>query len=66
MCIRDSILYDRDERGEYLQAYSKSFRDLFFIEIVERRGYQGFGAVNASIRLNAQSRLSREAALAYR
>jgi 4-hydroxyphenylpyruvate dioxygenase len=31
---------------------------LFFFEIVERRGYQGFGAVNASIRLAAQSRLS--------
>jgi 3-dehydroshikimate dehydratase len=58
-----NILYDRDERGEYLQLYSKSFKDLFFIEIVERRGYQGFGAVNASIRLNAQSRLAREAAL---
>jgi len=62
----NNILYDRDERGEYLQAYSKSFKDLFFIEIVERRGYRGFGAVNAPIRLNAQSRLSREPALSYR
>ncbi len=59
----NNILYDRDERGEYLQLYSKSFKDLFFIEIVERRGYQGFGAVNAPIRLNAQSRLAREVAL---
>ena len=42
------ILYDRDEAGEYLQAYTRSFEDLFFFEIVERRGYQGFGAVNAS------------------
>jgi 4-hydroxyphenylpyruvate dioxygenase len=50
------ILYDRDEAGEYLQAYTRSFQDLFFFEIVERRAYQGFGAVNASIRLAAQAR----------
>jgi 4-hydroxyphenylpyruvate dioxygenase len=50
------ILYDRDEAGEYLQAYTRSFEDLFFFEIVERRGYKGFGAVNASIRLAAQTR----------
>jgi 4-hydroxyphenylpyruvate dioxygenase len=50
------ILYDRDEAGEYLQAYTRSFHDLFFFEIVERRGYKGFGAVNASIRLAAQAR----------
>jgi 4-hydroxyphenylpyruvate dioxygenase len=52
------ILYDRDEAGEYLQAYTRSFEDLFFFEIVERRGYKGFGAVNASIRLAAQTRES--------
>jgi 4-hydroxyphenylpyruvate dioxygenase len=33
---------------------------------VERRGYQGFGAVNAPIRLSAQSRLARDPAVAYR
>jgi len=54
----NGILYDRDEAGEYLQAYTKSFEDLFFFEIVERRGYKGFGAVNASIRLAAQVRES--------
>ena len=52
----NNILYDRDADGEYLQAYTKSFKDLFFIELVQRRGYKGFGAINASIRLNAQSR----------
>ena len=52
----NDILYDRDEAGEYLQAYTRSFEDLFFFEIVERRGYKGFGAVNASIRLAAQAR----------
>ena len=54
----NNILYDRDEAGEYFQAYTESFEDLFFFEIVERRGYQGFGAVNASIRLAAQARQS--------
>jgi 4-hydroxyphenylpyruvate dioxygenase len=52
----NGILYDRDENGEYLQAYTRSFQDLFFFEIVERRGYKGFGAVNAPIRLGAQAR----------
>ena len=55
---RNNVLYDRDERGEYLQLYTRSFKDLFFLEIVERRGYAGFGAVNAPIRLTAQSRLA--------
>jgi 4-hydroxyphenylpyruvate dioxygenase len=55
----NNILYDKDDGGEYLQVYTQSFQDLFFVEIVERRGYKGFGAVNAPIRLNAQSRLTR-------
>jgi 4-hydroxyphenylpyruvate dioxygenase len=54
----NNILYDRDDAGEYFQLYTPSFKDLFFIEIVERRGYHGFGAINAPIRLHAQSRLS--------
>jgi 4-hydroxyphenylpyruvate dioxygenase len=51
-----NVLYDRDEAGEYLQAYTRSFEDLFFFEIVERRGYRAFGAANVAIRLAAQSR----------
>ena len=54
----NNILYDKDDNGEYLQLYTRSFKDLFFIELVERRGYKGFGAINAPIRLNAQSRLA--------
>jgi 4-hydroxyphenylpyruvate dioxygenase len=57
----NNILYDKDENGDYLQFYTRSFKDLFFIELVERRGYKGFGAVNAPIRLNAQSRLAASA-----
>jgi 4-hydroxyphenylpyruvate dioxygenase len=59
----NDILYDRDDGGEYLQLYTRSFKDLFFIELVERRRYKGFGAINAPIRLNAQSRLAATADL---
>jgi 4-hydroxyphenylpyruvate dioxygenase len=55
----NNILYDREGENEYLQAYTPSFKDVFFFEIVERRGYKGFGAINAPIRLTAQSRLAR-------
>lgn len=52
-----NILYDRDEAGEYLQMYTQTNEQGFFFEIVERRGYRGFGAANAPIRLAAQARL---------
>ncbi|RKR03428.1 4-hydroxyphenylpyruvate dioxygenase [Kushneria sinocarnis] len=52
-----NILYDRNEDGEFFQAYTPLFADRFYFEILERRGnYQQFGAVNAPIRLAAQSR----------
>ena len=50
------ILYDSDAEGEYFQIYTRTVAGRFFFEIVERRGYTGFGAVNASIRLAAQAR----------
>jgi 4-hydroxyphenylpyruvate dioxygenase len=55
-----NVLYDRDETGEYLQAYTESFAGGLFFEIVERRGYRGFGAVNAPIRIAAQTRRVRQ------
>jgi 4-hydroxyphenylpyruvate dioxygenase len=51
-----NIMYDKDEAGEYFQAYTTTFDGLFFFEIVERRTYKGFGAINAPIRLAAQAR----------
>jgi 4-hydroxyphenylpyruvate dioxygenase len=54
-----NILYDRDGDGEYLQLYTETFEHRFFFEIVERRrGYNGYGAANAPIRLAAQTRLT--------
>ncbi len=51
-----NILYDRDANGEYLQFYSRAFSKRVFFEIVERRGYEAYGASNAPIRLAAQAR----------
>lgn len=51
-----NILYDRDGEAEYFQFYSRAVARRVFFEVVERRGYQGYGAVNAAIRLNAQAR----------
>jgi 3-dehydroshikimate dehydratase len=54
-----NILYDRDGDGEYLQVYTEAFEHRFFFEIVERRrGYNGYGAANAPIRLAAQARVT--------
>jgi 3-dehydroshikimate dehydratase len=56
-----NILYDREGAAEYFQAYTKTLEGGFFFEIVERRDYRGYGAVNAPIRLASQTRLSSEA-----
>ena len=62
-----SILYDRDERGEYFQIYSRTFGEGFFFEIIERRGgYAGYGAMNAPFRIAAQRRLARPAGMPKR
>jgi 3-dehydroshikimate dehydratase len=57
------ILYDREGDGEFFQVYTHIFDERFFFEIVERRNYQGFGAANAAIRLAAQAREVRPAAM---
>jgi 4-hydroxyphenylpyruvate dioxygenase len=51
-----NLLYDRDGEAEYFQFYSRAVAKRVFFEVVERRGYDGYGAVNAAIRLNAQAR----------
>ncbi|MEO0031735.1 MAG: hypothetical protein RIS94_1493 [Pseudomonadota bacterium] len=50
------ILYDRDGEAEYFQFYSRAFARRVFFEVVERRGYDAYGAANAPIRLAAQAR----------
>jgi 3-dehydroshikimate dehydratase len=56
-----NIFYDREGDAEYFQVYTTTIEDRFFFEIVERRGYRGYGAVNAPIRLAAQARLAASA-----
>lgn len=58
-----NILYDRDEHGEYFQLYSPTYREGFFFEIVERRGYRGYGAANAIFRIAALRRHLRPAGM---
>jgi len=55
---RGHLLYDRDGTGgEFLHAFTLSFEDRFFFEVVERRGgYAGYGAPNAGVRMAAQAR----------
>ena len=52
---RLNILYDRDGEAEYFQFYSRAVAKRVFFEVVERRGYQAYGAANAQIRLTAQA-----------
>jgi len=59
----NNVLYERCDAGEYFQFYTRTFEAGFFFEVVERRDYGGFGAINAPIRLAAQTRLSREDAI---
>ena len=59
-----NVLYDRDEAAEYFHIYTRTFAERFFFEVVERRDYRGFGAVNAPIRLAAQTRGAAQAELA--
>ncbi len=58
--MRDlNILYDRDDPeaggAEYFQFYTRAIAKRVFFEVVERRGYDAYGAANAAIRLNAQA-----------
>jgi 4-hydroxyphenylpyruvate dioxygenase len=52
-----NILFDRDDAGNFLHAYTDTFDDRFFFEIVQRiGGYQQYGAANASVRMAAQAK----------
>ena len=53
-----NILYDSEGPGEYFQVYTRTLEGGFFLEIVQRRAYKGFGAANAPIRLASQTRLA--------
>ena len=49
-----SVLYDRDEHGEFLHFYTHILGGRVFFEVVERvRGYTGYGAANSPVRMAA-------------
>lgn len=50
-----SVLYDRDEHGEYLHFYTEIFGSRVFLEVVQRiGGYTGYGsATSAPVRMAA-------------
>ena len=55
-----NVMYDRDESGEFLHFYTPPVGTVF-LEVVERRnGYEGYGALNAPVRLTAQYEQRRE------
>lgn len=54
-----NILHDRDQGGTFRHAYTATRDGGFFLEFVERKGYCGYGAANAAIRLAAQVRHAR-------
>ena len=55
--LYDRALLDGCDAGDFRHAYTLTFKDRFFFEIVQRNGrYQGFGAPNAAIRMAAQAR----------
>ena len=60
--LRDlNVMYDRDEAGEFLHFYTPPIGTVF-LEVVERRhGYDGYGALNAPVRLAAQYQQRRRA-----
>ncbi|MEV0701712.1 TIM barrel protein [Saccharopolyspora sp. NPDC050389] len=53
----NSVLYDRDEHGEYLHLFTELFGARIFFELVQRIGaYAGYGVANASVRMAAHRR----------
>ncbi len=58
------VLYDRAGAGEFLHIYTRTFDNRFFFEILERRGYDLYGAANTPLRLAAQASLDNDDARA--
>jgi 4-hydroxyphenylpyruvate dioxygenase len=49
------ILFDAsDSGGRYFHAYTESFDDRFFFEVVQREHYDAYGAINAPARMASQ------------
>jgi 4-hydroxyphenylpyruvate dioxygenase len=52
------LFYDEDARGSYLQLFTEVLGSRVFFEVVQRiDGYDGYGSVNAPVRMAAHRRL---------
>ena len=56
----NSVLYDRDAKGDFLHFYTEVLGGRLFLEVVQRiGGYAGYGESNGPIRMAAHRRLAR-------
>ncbi len=52
----DGILYDADGTGAFFHLYTALVGSRLFFEVVQRTGtYDGYGGVNAPVRMAAQA-----------
>ena len=51
------IVFDRSASGTYFQAYTEAFDGRFHFQVVQRTGYDGYGAVNEPLRAAALEQL---------
>jgi 4-hydroxyphenylpyruvate dioxygenase len=54
------VLYDRNATGEYFHAYGQPFAGRFSFELVQRQGYDAYGALNGAARMAAQTQVPPE------
>ncbi len=45
-----NIVFTRSATGTYYQAYTEAFEARFYFQIVQRTGYDGYGAINEPLR----------------
>jgi len=51
------VMFDRSDDGTYLHASTEAFEGCLHVQIVQRNGYDGYGAVNAPVRAAAVEQL---------
>jgi 4-hydroxyphenylpyruvate dioxygenase len=52
---RLGLLFDRSDTGQYLHIYTQPFAERFFFELVQRDGYDAYGAGNPALRMAAEA-----------
>jgi 4-hydroxyphenylpyruvate dioxygenase len=52
-----AVMFDRSAGGTYFHACTEVFEGCFHVQIVQRNGYDGYGAVNTPVRVAATEQL---------